>query len=156
MRCSHLWPNLHRYAPYLHSTQSSKRRFTWHPHPVSTYPTAWCSSLTRRSQPQCFCPISRQCHFHHSALCRQFYHGLGEIAYILGIQVKHDHDASRIELSQHRQIEDILECFRKTDIWTISTPALANEHLHKLETPEIDVKSYQQAVGALMYPMLGT
>ena len=81
---------------------------------------------------------------------------LGEITYILGIHVKRDREAGRIELSQQRQIEDILERFGKADVRSISTPALANEHLHKLDTPEIDVKSYQQAVGALMYPMLGT
>src|SRR5260221_10897966 len=80
---------------------------------------------------------------------------LGEITYILGIHVKRDREAGRIELSQQRQIEDILERFGKADVRSVSTPALANDHLHKLDTPEIDVKSYQQAVGALMYPMLG-
>jgi len=81
---------------------------------------------------------------------------LGEITYILGIHVKRDCEAGWIELSQQRQIKDILECFGKADVCSISMPALANEHLHKLDTPEIDVKSYQQAVGTLMYPMLGT
>ena len=81
---------------------------------------------------------------------------LGEIAYILGIHVKRDRKAGRIELSQQRYVEDILERFGKTDVRPISTPALANEHLNKLESPEVDVKSYQRALGALMYPMLCT
>jgi hypothetical protein len=34
-------------------------------------------------------------------------------------------------------------------------PALAGEHLTKVSEPEVDVKAYQSAVGALMYPMLG-
>jgi len=36
----------------------------------------------------------------------------------------------------------------------ISTPALPNEHLVKLSSPEVDDKSYQ--CSSLMYPMLGT
>ncbi len=38
----------------------------------------------------------------------------------------------------------------------ISTLALTNKHLIKLESPKISIKSYQHALGALMYPMLGT
>ena len=38
----------------------------------------------------------------------------------------------------------------------ISTPALANERLIKLSSPEIDAKADQRALGSLMYPMLGT
>jgi hypothetical protein len=41
-------------------------------------------------------------------------------------------------------------------MWPISTPALTNEHLTKLQSPTVDIKSYQRALGALMYPMLGT
>ena len=43
-----------------------------------------------------------------------------------------------------------------SDSHPISTPALTNKHLVKLELPEISTKSYQHALGALMYPMLGT
>ena len=81
---------------------------------------------------------------------------LGEIAYILGIHVKRDREAGRIELSQQRYMEDILECFGKTDVCPISTPALTNEHLKNLESPKVDAKSYQCALGALMYLMLCT
>jgi hypothetical protein len=38
----------------------------------------------------------------------------------------------------------------------ISTPALPNERLVKLTSPEVDTKSYQRALSSLMYPMLGT
>jgi len=38
----------------------------------------------------------------------------------------------------------------------ISTPALPNECLIKLSSPKVNTKSYQRALGSLMYPMLGT
>ena len=81
---------------------------------------------------------------------------LGEINWILGMHVTRDHDAGWIALSQEKYIDEVLERFGKSDIRPISTPALANEHMMKLTEPEIDIKSYQQAIGALMYPMLGT
>src|SRR5260370_2655126 len=81
---------------------------------------------------------------------------LGEIAWILGIHVTHDRNAGWIALSQEKFITETLERFGKGDVRPISTPALANEHLKTLTNPEIDIRSYQSAVGALMYPMLGT
>jgi hypothetical protein len=81
---------------------------------------------------------------------------LGELTWILGIHVTRDRSAGWIALSQEKYIEEILERFGKSDVRPISTPALPNEHLEKLTSPEIDVKSYQSAIGALMYPMLGT
>jgi len=81
---------------------------------------------------------------------------LGKLTYILGIHVKRDRKAGRIELSQQRYIEEILERYGKANIRLINTPALTNEHLTKLTSPEIDVKSYQRALGAIMYPMLST
>ena len=81
---------------------------------------------------------------------------LGKISWILGMCVTHDREKGLIMLSQQQYIEDLLERFGMSDICPISTPALANEHLIKLDSPEINVKSYQRAVGALMYPMLGT
>ena len=81
---------------------------------------------------------------------------LGNISWILGMHVTCDRDAGWIAISQEKYAEEILERFGKSDIRPISTPTLANEHLTKLTSPEIDVKSYQSAIGALMYPMLGT
>jgi len=43
-----------------------------------------------------------------------------------------------------------------SDSYPISTPALTNEHLVKLKSPEIPTKSYQCALGTLIYPMLET
>jgi hypothetical protein len=72
------------------------------------------------------------------------------------MHVTHDRDAGWIAISQQKYTEEILERFGKSDIRPISTPTLANEHLTKLNSPELDVKLYQSAIGALMYPMLGT
>jgi hypothetical protein len=51
---------------------------------------------------------------------------LGELSYILSIHVTWDREAGRIELSQQKYIEDILERFGKSEVQPISTPALAN------------------------------
>ena len=67
-----------------------------------------------------------------------------------------DCDTGWIVISQKKYIEETLERFGKSDIHPISTLTLANEHLTKLTSPEINVKSYQSTIGALMYPMLGT
>ena len=81
---------------------------------------------------------------------------LGEISWILGVRVTRDRKAGWVALSQEKYIREVLERFGKSETRPISTPSLANEHLTKLTSPEIEVKPYQSAVGALMYPMLGT
>ena len=81
---------------------------------------------------------------------------LGEISWILGIRVTRDRKAGWVALSQEKYIQEMLERFGKSNVRPISTPTLANEHLTKLPSPELEVKPYQSAVGALMYPMLGT
>ena len=67
-----------------------------------------------------------------------------------------DRRAGWVALSQEKYILEVLERFGKSDAQPITTPALANEHLTKLPSPEIEAKSYQSAIGALMYQMLGT
>jgi transposase InsO family protein len=81
---------------------------------------------------------------------------LGELAWILGVHVTRDRHAGWIALSQEKYALEILECFGKSDVHPISTPTLANEHLIKINSPEVEVQLYQRTVGALMYLMLGT
>jgi hypothetical protein len=81
---------------------------------------------------------------------------LGDISWILGMHVMHDRNAGWIAISQQKYIEEILGRFRMSDMRPISTPTLANKHLIKLTSAEIDIKAYQSAIGMLMYPMLGT
>ena len=75
---------------------------------------------------------------------------LGELTYILSMHVKWDRQAGHIELSQLRYIKEILERYGKSDVTPISTPTLTNQHLTKLQSPDVDTKSYQRALSALM------
>ena len=81
---------------------------------------------------------------------------LGEITWILGMHITRDRRAGWIALSQEKYALELLDRFGKSDARPISTPTLANEHLVKVDSPEVDTQAYQRAVGALMYLMLGT
>jgi hypothetical protein len=81
---------------------------------------------------------------------------LGKVSWILDICVDCNYEKGTIALSQEHFIKEILECCGMSNSHPISTPALANEHLVKLKSPEISTKFYQHALGALMYPMLET
>ena len=59
-------------------------------------------------------------------------------------------------MSQQKYLEEVLERFDKANVRPISTPSLPNHHLVRLPSPEVDVKHFQQALGALIYLMLGT
>jgi hypothetical protein len=78
------------------------------------------------------------------------------MGWILGIRVTHNHDKGMIALLQEKFIRETLECYGMSDTRPISTPTLANKHLHKLLSPKVNTKSYQHALGSLMYPMLAT
>jgi hypothetical protein len=81
---------------------------------------------------------------------------LGELSWILGMRVSRNRNEGWIAISQIKYSQEILERFGKSDVRPISTPSLANEHLKKLKVAEFEAKPYQSALGALMYPMLGT
>jgi hypothetical protein len=81
---------------------------------------------------------------------------LGELSWILGMHITRDRDSGWIALSQQKYLEGLLDQFGFTNACPIPTPVLANQHLAKLPSPEVDVKFYQCAVGALMYPSLCT
>src|SRR5258708_11952924 len=81
---------------------------------------------------------------------------LGELNWILGICVTRDHQKGTISLSQEKFAAKVLERFEKTGLHPISTPVLANEHLTRLASPEVDPTMYQQAVSMLMYLIIAT
>jgi hypothetical protein len=81
---------------------------------------------------------------------------LGDLSWILGMHVTQDRSEGWISISQSKYSDDILERFGKGSSRPMVTPALVGEHLTKVSEPEVDVKAYQSAVGALMYLMLGT
>jgi transposase InsO family protein len=81
---------------------------------------------------------------------------LGEARWILGMEIIRDRDKHTIELSQCRYIESILERFEMGSSRPVATPMDPNTKLIKLNEAEVDVKTYQSALGALMYAMLAT
>jgi hypothetical protein len=81
---------------------------------------------------------------------------LGELSWILGMHITRDQDSGWIALSQQKYLEGLLDQFGFTNTRPIPTPVLANQHLAKLPSPEVDIKFYQCAMGALMYPSLCT
>jgi hypothetical protein len=81
---------------------------------------------------------------------------LGEARWILGMEIIRDRDKRTIELSQRRYVESILNRFDMGTSRPVTTPMDPNIKLAKLTEPEVDVKLYQSALGALMYAMLAT
>lgn len=81
---------------------------------------------------------------------------LGEARWILGMEIIRDRDKRIIEISQRRYVEGILERFGMHEGRAVATPIDPNSKLAKLEEPEVNNKSYQSALGALMYAMLAT
>ncbi|HEY0433295.1 MAG TPA: reverse transcriptase domain-containing protein [Chitinophagaceae bacterium] len=87
---------------------------------------------------------------------------LGEVHSILGINVMRE--KGTITLDQSNYIENILRKFRMSDCKPVTTPMDPNVKLTKTDAKnETDPKNekplkkvYQQAVGSLMYAMLGT
>jgi len=81
---------------------------------------------------------------------------LGELNWILGICVTHNRQKGTISLSQEKFVAKVLERFEKMGLHLISTPVLANKHLTRLASPEVDPMMYQQAVSALIYLIIAT
>jgi hypothetical protein len=91
------------------------------------------------------------------ALCKHYQMtDLSEMGWILGIWITCDCKKGTLALSQEKFINETLECYGMSNSHPISTLALPNKHLVKLSSPKVDTKSYQHALGSLMYPMLGT
>jgi len=88
---------------------------------------------------------------------------LGELHYCLGIEFKRDRAKRTITMSQRKYIEKVLKRYNMEDCKPIGTPLDANCKLLKLTEKEFeDVQvemqgiPYKEAVGSLMYAMVGT
>jgi hypothetical protein len=101
---------------------------------------------------------SLECILQDKEALRKFYQmtDLGKMGWILGIRITWDCEKGTLTLSQEKFIKEILKHHRMSNSCPISTPALPNKCLIKLTSPKVDAKSYQHALGSLMYPMLGT
>lgn len=83
---------------------------------------------------------------------------LGELHFILGLQVKRDRSARTLHLSQQHYIETILERFNVSDLRPTKSPLPSNTLLSPRtpDDPPCDRNRYLEALGSLMYAMLGT
>jgi hypothetical protein len=82
---------------------------------------------------------------------------MGELHYILGIEVTRNREQRTIALGQPKYIDDIINRFDLNNAHTVNTPMDLNIRLFtdKNEKP-VNQKEYQSIVGSLMYLMIGT
>ncbi|HEV7735797.1 MAG TPA: reverse transcriptase domain-containing protein, partial [Chlamydiales bacterium] len=87
----------------------------------------------------------------------------GEVHWILGIAVERDRDARTLALSQTSYLRTILERYGFADVKPAAIPMEPNAYLSTSQGPKTDTefaeminKPYREAVGALMYAVMGT
>ena len=83
---------------------------------------------------------------------------LGKVNQILGISVYRDSNIGKIEISQKRYVEKLLNKFGMTDAKTVNTPMDSSQKLTKDLSPtskeeilEMQEKPYRELIGALIY-----
>jgi len=78
---------------------------------------------------------------------------LGELHYILGIQVKHDRTACTISLNQTTYIHNVLECFGMENLNPVSTPLNTKGRLSAAQSPQTkeESKAYLEYARGLVY-----
>jgi Reverse transcriptase (RNA-dependent DNA polymerase)/gag-polypeptide of LTR copia-type/Integrase core domain/GAG-pre-integrase domain/Zinc knuckle len=88
---------------------------------------------------------------------------LGELHWLLGIEIHRDREARTISLSQRSYIESIVRRYGFEDLKPISTPMDPNVKLSTTQNPSTGAQyaamrhiPYREAVGSSMYAMLGT
>ena len=79
---------------------------------------------------------------------------LGKACWILGMEVLHDQLQGTITLSQCHYVKTIIDHFSLKDGQSISIPLETNVKLTKIDMAEVNIKTYQSALGGLMYAML--
>lgn len=88
---------------------------------------------------------------------------LGELHWLLGIEVKRDYEAQTISLSQRSYIQSIVDRYGLSDAKPLSMPLDPHALLDKQQCPSTTEEfaatrdiPYREAVGSLMYAALGT
>jgi hypothetical protein len=85
---------------------------------------------------------------------------LGPVQQFLGIQVIQDQQAGKIHLYQALYIESVLRRFQMENSGDVSTPMDPNSYqttaTYDYIATRTDLLVYQQAIGSIMYAMLGT
>lgn len=88
---------------------------------------------------------------------------LGELHWLLGIEVTRDRDARTISLSQKSYIDSIIRRFNFDELKPVSSPMEPHVKLTTTQSPSTSAEyaamrhiPYREAVGSLMYAALGT
>lgn len=82
---------------------------------------------------------------------------MGELSYLLGIEITRDRKTRTLSLSQTKYVDDIINRFKLNNTPGISTPLDTSINLFDNELEEeADTSTYQSMVGSLMYLMMGT
>jgi hypothetical protein len=88
---------------------------------------------------------------------------LGELHWLLGIEIRHKRDKHTIHLSQHSYIDSILHCYSLQNLKPVSIPMETSIHLSTSQSPATTAEFaqmcnvlYHKAMGLLMYALLGT
>jgi hypothetical protein len=88
---------------------------------------------------------------------------LGELHWLLGIEVTRNRDERTISLSQRTYIDSIVRCFSFDELKPVSNPMEPSTRLHSGQSPSTGAEyaamrhiPYREAVGSLMYTSLGT
>src|SRR5260370_27794 len=87
---------------------------------------------------------------------------LGELKYILGLEIKRDRSKHKIYVSQHKHTLDILRRFNHDHSRPVVTPLDSTTTLSKVENMSQEEKDYMSsvpylsAVGSLMYLAIGS
>ena len=90
-------------------------------------------------------------------------HDMGEIHWMLGVEIKRDRETKKISLSQRSYIDSIITRYGFDDAKPLSIPIVANSTLSKNDCPtttsdigKMAGRPYREAVGSLMYAAIGT
>lgn len=88
---------------------------------------------------------------------------LGELHWILGIEVRRDRDSRIMALSQHSYLDSIIRRYGFEDLKPVSIPMDPNVRLSSLQSPSSTSAiaamrniPYHEAIGSLMWASLGT
>jgi hypothetical protein len=88
---------------------------------------------------------------------------LGQLHWLLGIEVTRNRDAHTISLSQRSYVDSIIRRFNFEDLKPVSNPMEPSTRLHSGQSPSTGTEfvamhhiPYHEAVGSLMYASLGT
>jgi hypothetical protein len=83
---------------------------------------------------------------------------LGEVKFILGMEVDHDHTASPLLIRQTRYIDDVVNRFNQQDAKAVVNPCESGMKLTKMQSPTTNAeredmrsKPYRSLIGCLLY-----